>query len=170
MDCKCPYCHHRYSDDSVSCPHCGTPNDRFRDEWPKTIHELRDYCSVHGIETERMRVYLGRKSSKAKAYGIYRNHNGDYAVYKNLDDETREISFTSADETEAVYVMYQKLGRILRGRHMHLPGAAVDHSASDREIRHVRHKHSVKTLKKTMTVVTAAAIVGVLVLVFFMLR
>ena len=53
---------------------------------PKTIDELRWFCDDHNIPAREMRFFIGEDFKEPKAFGIYRDDDGDFVVYKNKAD------------------------------------------------------------------------------------
>ena len=112
MKIKCEYCGNYISDTDINCPKCGAPNAgliRSAEGVPKTIEELRDFCASHELPLEKMRFFIGEDYKQPKAFGIYREEDGDIVVYKNKADGTRAVRYRGKDEAYAVNELYQKL-------------------------------------------------------------
>lgn len=112
MKIKCSYCGSLISDTDEVCPNCGAPNEnvvRTADGVPKTIEELKAFCASHKMPLEQMRFFIGIDYKNPKAFGIYKDDNGDFVVYKNKADGTRAVRYRGKDEAYAVNEIYQKL-------------------------------------------------------------
>ena len=112
MKIKCSYCGSLISDTDEVCPNCGAPNEgvaRAAEGVPKTIEELKSFCASHNMPLEKMRFFIGVDYKEPKAFGIYKDENGDFVVYKNKADGTRAIRYQGKDEVYAVNELYQKL-------------------------------------------------------------
>lgn len=86
MKRKCDYCGGFIDDTDEVCPHCGGVNDhvmRSADGVPKTIEELKAFCRAKNLPLEKMRFYIGEDFRQPKAFGIYKDGDGDFVVYKN---------------------------------------------------------------------------------------
>lgn len=112
MKLTCEYCGNYIKDTEEVCSVCGAPNTHLKrsgDGIPKTIEELKAFCEVKKIPLDRMRFYLGEDYRGARAFGIFRDAEGNYTVYKNKADGTRIIRYRGTDEAYAVNELYQKL-------------------------------------------------------------
>lgn len=112
MKIKCEFCGAYISDTDEKCANCGAPNAhlvRSAEGVPKTIDELKAFCAAHNMPLERMRFFLGEDFREPKAFGIYRDENGDFIVYKNKADGSRAVRYRGKDEAYAVNELYQKL-------------------------------------------------------------
>ena len=84
---QCKYCGSTVSSADEHCPNCGAPNEGFVAETerqiflPKTIDELKEYCSERGMPLLKMRFFIGEDYREPKAFGIYRD-GSDFIVYK----------------------------------------------------------------------------------------
>ena len=76
---------------------------------PRTIKELRAFCAEKGMPLEKMRFFIGEDYREPRAFGIYRDENGEFVVYKNKDDGSRAIRYQGPDEAYAVNELYEKL-------------------------------------------------------------
>ena len=101
---KCPYCGADMSESDKLCPHCGAWNGV-----PKTIEELKEFCRAYDLPLERMRFFIGEDYKEPKAFGIFRNEDGKFVVYKNKADGTRAVRYQGPDEAYAVNELYQKM-------------------------------------------------------------
>lgn len=95
------------------CPNCGAPlsgANRTSAEQPKTIEELQKWYVAHHLPPEEItRFFIGKNITEPKAFGIYRDGNGDFVVYKNKSTGERAIRYQGADEKYAVNELYQRL-------------------------------------------------------------
>lgn len=112
MKIKCDYCQTTYEDTLPQCPNCGAANPaRHREDVkPRTIEELQQwYRDRHLPPEEVTRFFIGKNITEPKAFGIYKDQNGDFVVYKNKADGSRAIRYQGADEEYAVNELYLKL-------------------------------------------------------------
>lgn len=112
MKVKCEYCGSYYSDAYTNCPNCGAPNintQRTGKGVPRTIEELKAFCSRYNVPVEKLRFFIGEDYRQPKAFGIYRDVDGEYVVYKNKADGSRAVRYRGTDEEYAVNEIYQKL-------------------------------------------------------------
>ena len=97
--CKCEYCGATIATNNRECPNCGASNPLYVvDEEriitdPRTIEELQEYCAERGMPLSRMRFFIGVDFKDPKAFGIYRETDGDVVVYKNKADGSRAIRY-----------------------------------------------------------------------------
>lgn len=113
MKVKCDYCGNYIEQSSENCEHCGAPNAQYKrtaNAQPVTIEQLKDWYVAHNLPDENVtRFFIGKDYKGARAFGIYRDSNGDYVVYKNKSDGTRAERYRGDDEAFAVNELYQKL-------------------------------------------------------------
>ena len=113
MQVKCNYCGALIEETSETCPKCGAPlsgSHRTAKEQPKTIAELQEWYVAHHLPPEEItRFFIGKNITEPKAFGIYRDGNGDFVVYKNKSTGERAIRYKGADEQYAVNELYQRL-------------------------------------------------------------
>ena len=112
MKIKCDYCGNTYEEFQKNCPSCGAPNPSHHDGdvQPRTIEELKKwYEDRHLPPPEKTRFFIGIDYKQPRAFGIYKNGDGDFVVYKNKADGTRAVRYKGKDETYAVDELYQKL-------------------------------------------------------------
>ena len=111
---KCEYCGATILSSDRQCPQCGAPNPNYVEEMkrtvflPKTIEELKEYCSERGMPLLRMRFFVGEDFKEPKAFGIYRDGD-DFVVYKNKANGQRAVRYRGPDEAYAVSELFQKL-------------------------------------------------------------
>lgn len=114
---KCPYCKGVVTSSDEICPSCGAPNEKFvpendtkfyKVETPKTINELKEFCSERNMPLLRMRFFIDEDFKEPKAFGIYYD-GSNYVVYKNKADGSRSVRYEGPDEAFAVTELYLKL-------------------------------------------------------------
>ncbi len=113
MKIKCEYCGNFIDDSEEKCAYCGAPNNGIRrtgNEVPRTIEELKQwYIDKHFPDENTTRFFIGRDYAGPKAFGIYKQADGDFVVYKNKTDGTRITRYVGKDEAYAVQEIYLKL-------------------------------------------------------------
>ena len=113
MKIKCEYCSAMIDETSERCPNCGAPlsgANRTSNEQPKTIEELQAWYVAHHLPPEEItRFFIGKNITEPKAFGIYKDGNGDCVVYKNKSTGERAIRYQGSDEAYAVNELYQRL-------------------------------------------------------------
>ena len=112
MKIKCDYCGNTYEDTLAQCPHCGAPNGsrHKNDKKPRTIEQLQEWYKARNLPPyETTRFFIGINHEGPRAFGIYKDDNGDVVVYKNKDNGERAIRYQGGDEEYAVNELYQKL-------------------------------------------------------------
>lgn len=138
MTIQCPYCERSYNENETNCPYCGAltgvhpheapkpSSDAKRSTVPQTIEELRAFCARHQMPLEKMRFFIGEDYRGARAFGIYRDRDGSFVVYKNKADGSRAIRYQGPDEAFAVREIYEKLREeTLRRKNGDAPSRAV---------------------------------------------
>lgn len=111
---QCKYCGSTVSSSDTCCPNCGAPNEGYIADTkrqvflPKTIEELKEYCSERGMPLLRMRFFIGEDYQKPKAFGIYRDGE-NFIVYKNKANGQRAIRYRGPNEAFAVNELFLKL-------------------------------------------------------------
>lgn len=113
MQIKCNYCGALIDETSETCPKCGAPLSgahRTSKEQPKTIEELQEWYVAHHLPPEEItRFFIGKDIREPRAFGIYRDGNGNFVVYKNKSTGERAVRYQGADEQYAVNELYQRL-------------------------------------------------------------
>ena len=113
MRLKCEYCGAMIEETDQRCPNCGAPlsgANRTANEQPKTIGELQAWYVAHHLPPEEItRFFIGKNITEPKAFGIYKDSNGDCVVYKNKSTGERAIRYKGSDEAYAVNELYQRL-------------------------------------------------------------
>ncbi len=108
------------------CPYCGatiSAVNRVADKQPKTIEELKEWYVAHNLPPEeKTRFFIGKDIKEPKAFGIYKDINGDFVVYKNKADGTRAIRYQGVDEGYAVNELYQRLRAEIADQKAHNAG------------------------------------------------
>ncbi len=112
MKVKCDFCGGMIEDTEPICPNCGAANEhmsRVTDGIPKTIEELRAFCEAKKLPLEQMRFFIGEDFKEARAFGIFKDSDGNFVVYKNKADGTRAERYRGPDEAYAVNEIYEKM-------------------------------------------------------------
>ena len=92
-----------------SAPETQAERPARRVQTPKTIDDLLAFCERHELPLAKMRFFIGLDYPGAKAYGIFKDKNGDFVVYKNKADGSRAVRYRGPDEAYAVNELFQKL-------------------------------------------------------------
>ena len=120
---KCDYCGNYIDDSDEKCPYCGAANQGIRrtgNQVPKTIEELKQWYIDHHLPDENTtRFFIGKDYPGPKAFGIYKQPDGDFVVYKNKTDGTRMTRYVGKDETYAVQEIYLKLKEEMQNQNSH---------------------------------------------------
>ena len=112
MKTFCDYCGSVIEDTLDKCPNCGAVNQhvmRSGDQVPKTIEELKVFAAEKNIPLEKMRFFIGIDYKEPRAFGIYKEPNGNCVVYKNKGNGERAVRYRGTDEAYAVNEIYQKM-------------------------------------------------------------
>lgn len=113
MKVRCDYCGTMVDEKQSNCPNCGaviSGVQRYSHGQPQTMEELKYWYQEMKLPPEDVtRFYIGKDVHHAKAFGIYRDQNEDFVVYKNKADGTRAIRYQGSDEAYAVNELYQRL-------------------------------------------------------------
>ena len=112
MKTFCDYCGSVIEDTLDKCPNCGAVNQhvmRSGNQVPKTIEELKAFAAEKNIPLEKMRFFIGIDYREPRAFGIYKEPNGNCVVYKNKGNGERAIRYHGTDEAYAVNEIYQKM-------------------------------------------------------------
>ncbi len=137
MKVKCDYCQQLVDETEKSCPNCGAPMptaNRTALEQPKTIEQLQEWYKARNLPPENVtRFFIGKDVKEARAFGIYKNSNGDCVVYKNKSDGSRAIRYQGADEEYAVNEIYQKLKVEIANQKNRSAGTSTRSSNSKKE-------------------------------------
>ena len=113
MERRCDYCGNYYPDTYNFCPDCGAENEYKRvivSGVPQTIEEFKAWYERNNLPpSEVTRFFIGINYRQPKAFGIYKNDENNYVVYKNKADGTRSIRYEGKDEAYAVNELYERL-------------------------------------------------------------
>ena len=113
MKVKCDYCGQMVDEGLDTCPSCGAPvsaANRMAGGQPKTIEQLKQWYKDHNLPPEeKTRFFIGKNIKQPKAFGIYKDENGDFVVYKNKSNGERAVRYQGSDEGYAVNELYQRL-------------------------------------------------------------
>lgn len=117
MRTVCPYCETEFDSSAAVCPSCGAPAPAPSEDGqapragavPATIDELKAFCASHRMPLEKMRFFIGEDYRGPRAFGIFRDADSSFVVYKNKSDGSRSIRYRGSDEAFAVREIYQKL-------------------------------------------------------------
>ena len=112
MKIQCDFCQNTYEDYLEKCPSCGAPNPSHHDgdKQPRTMEELKKWYEDRKLPPpETTRFFIGVDYKEPRAFGIYKNDNNEFVVYKNKADGSRAIRYQGKDETYAVDELFQKL-------------------------------------------------------------
>ena len=77
---------------------------------PKTIDALRSFCLQKGMPLEQMRFFIGEDCREPSAFGVYRDDDGQFIVYKNKSKGARAVRYRGRSERRAVAEIMLKLG------------------------------------------------------------
>lgn len=112
---KCVFCGESVSARDRSCPHCGGANENYVSAYshafslPKTLEELKEYCTGRKIPLEQLRFFIGEDYRAPRAYGIFKAGENRFVVYKNKSDGSRSVRYDGPDEAFAVSELFAKL-------------------------------------------------------------
>lgn len=118
MKIKCEFCGGMYEDTEQFCPSCGAVNPKIKGEAdraddagkiPQTIDELKAFCESKKLPLNDMRFFLGVDFKEPRAFGIFKDTDGNFVVYKNKADGTRAERYRGSDEAFAVKEIYYKM-------------------------------------------------------------
>ncbi|MBQ5329665.1 MAG: zinc ribbon domain-containing protein [Oscillospiraceae bacterium] len=113
MKIKCDYCGNMVDEREETCPQCGAPLSgvtRTASSEPQTIEQLQEWYAQRNLPPENItRFFIGKDIKEPRAFGIYRDEDGDVVVYKNKADGSRAVRYKGSDEAYAVNEIYQKL-------------------------------------------------------------
>ncbi|MGN1422350.1 MAG: zinc ribbon domain-containing protein [Oscillospiraceae bacterium] len=122
MKVKCGYCGSFIDDTAEVCPNCGAVNEhvmRSADGIPKTIEQLKAFCKAKNLPLKEMRFFIGEDFKEPKAFGIFKDSDGSFVVYKNKGSGARAERYRGKDEAYAVNEIYQKLRSEIQIRREH---------------------------------------------------
>ena len=166
MKIKCDYCGNYIEQNNETCEHCGAPNSQYKrtsNSQPETIEQLKDWYVAHNLPDENVtRFFIGKDYKGARAFGIFRDVNGDFVVYKNKSDGTRAERYRGDDEAFAVNELYQKLRSEIANQKARNSSAASDSGRID------LHKRTMK--KAAITVIISYLVVAICAIFFLVVR
>ena len=139
---KCYFCGEKYSYLLDSCPNCGAENrgnivQESEDEGstntttetdlsntydaseydatkvPKTIQQMKEWVYANNIPVAQMHVYIGALYKGPKAFGIYKDADGQITVYKNKANGKQVVHYQGVDEEYAVRELYNKMQELM---------------------------------------------------------
>lgn len=107
----CCSCGKQIPDNAKFCTWCGAEQteDIRLNRIPETIEELKAFCGEHNLPLEKMRFFIGEDYRGPRAFGIFRDADGNCVVYKNKSDGSRAVRYQGPDEKRAVRELYEKL-------------------------------------------------------------
>ena len=77
---------------------------------PSTIEELRQWYKDRKLPPENVtRFFIGKNIREPKAFGIYKDENGECVVYKNKANGERAVRYQGRDEAFAVGELLNRL-------------------------------------------------------------
>jgi len=98
------------SNNNEMTPQQSQPAERRQRRQPETIGELQQWYADHNLPPEEVtRFFIGRNITAPKAFGIYKDENGEFVVYKNKASGERAIRYQGPDERFAVGEILSKL-------------------------------------------------------------
>ena len=142
---------------------CGTPNRRFRDQWPTTKRELDQFCRKRGFSLKKLRFYVGKRSTKPKVHGVYRSVSGEYLLHKTKTNRSVEILYRTKSKSEAVHMLFEILCRVLFTLEQASGRTAISYAATDWEIRLFQYAQSLKAFEKVVGYVVFGLLLAALV-------
>lgn len=84
--------------------------DKQRSTQPATIEELRQWYADRHLPPEQVtRFFIGKDIREPKAFGIYKDGNGNFVVYKNKANGERAVRYQGRDEAFAVGELLNRL-------------------------------------------------------------
>lgn len=163
MKVKCDYCGSFIDDTEDICPNCGAANShmmRSGDGVPKTIEELKTFCQNRSLPLEKMRFYIGEDFKEPKAFGIYKDADGNFIVYKNKGDGTRAERYRGTDEAYAVNEIYQKLrSEIQIRRDKYGSGHSSGSGSGGSGWTNARRKSAIKALVLLVAIIVVSTVI-----------
>lgn len=133
---------------------------------PTTIEELKQWYAARHLPPEEVtRFFIGKNIEEPKAFGIYKDEQGECVVYKNKASGERSIRYQGPDEAFAVGELLQRLkDEILRQKEKRknssaTPSAAAENNPVQMSIWDVLKEHgkAVTTIETTTGTLAATA-------------
>ncbi len=119
MQIKCEHCGTMVDGSMTYCTECGAripdapqeqDGQRSANGQPRTIEELKQWYIAHNLPPEETtRFFIGRNIQERRAFGIYREDDGDIVVYKNKNNGQRAVRYKGPDEAFAVSELLSRL-------------------------------------------------------------
>lgn len=160
---QCKYCGSTISSSDKCCPNCGAPNECFVAEtkrqifMPRTIDELKEYCSERGMPLLKMRFFIGEDYRNPKAFGIYKD-GSNFIVYKNKANGQRAVRYNGPDEAFAVSELFAKLLEECHNRGIYPDGKIPVRSGSGTQHR----KSRLSTLLPVIVIIISLLFSGIM--------
>ena len=111
----CGFCGSWMDATDEKCPSCGATNTsyvRTAEGTPKTIEELKKWCSDNHLDLANMHIHIGEDYKGPKAFGIYKD-GSNFVVYKNKDTGNRSVRYEGPDEEYAVNELLLKIKNMI---------------------------------------------------------
>lgn len=173
MKIQCQYCGSMIQDTMDKCPNCGASNPnvvRVASDTPKTIEELQQWYKDRGLPSyETTRFFIGTDYKKARAFGIYKDEDGNFVVYKNKDNGERAIRYKGNDEAYAVNELFMRLKQeIIEQKSLKVRnGQTISKNTSNDNSFSSNIKRIIKLISIGVTVYfVVIVIIGILVMIF----
>ena len=113
---KCQKCGAMVDVHASECPQCGENLGEYTEQLPdnaykipRTIDELKQFYEDKSIPVRSMRFFIGEDYAAPKAFGVYKDQDGQFVVYKNKDTGERVVRYRGPDEAFAVREIYEKV-------------------------------------------------------------
>ena len=113
------------------------------------LDDLKKYCDENELDPKKTRVFVGEDVWEPKCYGIYKDGNGDYFVYKNRADGVRVEHYRGFDEEYAVHEIVKKLSDVMRQNGYSDAPDLHDNSIYERESKEPETVDELKSFIKT---------------------
>ena len=126
MQIRCEHCGADIDGSLKYCTNCGAPlppssqgsgGQTGPRREPETIEELRQWYIDHHLPPEETtRFFIGKDITERRAFGIYREQDGEFVVYKNKNDGSRAVRYKGPDEKFAVTELLSRLKEEIRSQ------------------------------------------------------
>jgi len=108
------------------------PAESRKQRQPETIGELQQWYADHNLPPEEVtRFFIGKNITEPKAFGIYKNEQGECVVYKNKANGERAIRYQGPNEGFAVSEILAKLREEIAKRKGNRPRGGGRRSAGN---------------------------------------
>ena len=116
---------------------------------PLTIEELRQWYIDRHLPPENVtRFFIGKNIREPKAFGIYKDANGNFVVYKNKANGERAVRYQGRDEAFAVGELLNRLKEeILRRKSK----SAVPSTGNGSDAAYLQHGHDGSSQRSAAT-------------------